>query len=215
MIENENTTAPASLSHAKSHELAIAIIKILDAKKAHNIRLLHVESKTIITDYFIICSGTSRTQIKALADEVDAKIEEAGAPALHKEGQNEGTWILLDFASVIVHIFNSETRRFYNLEKLWNDAEEINISQYLTPGGNAETPNTEEDTAEDADLENTEFEDYILKDEDEIDDDDLLEDRFDGDLDETLYTEDEFDDDDLDYGDDDDIDDIENEEAEL
>ena len=191
MTENENTNAQASLSHAKSHELAVAIIKILDAKKAHNIRLLHVESKTIITDYFIICSGTSRTQIKALADEVDAKIEEAGAPALHKEGLNEATWILLDFASVIVHIFNSDTRRFYNLEKLWNDAEEMDISQYITSDSGDKAINTENADADDDDVNDNDTET-------EFDDDDL------------------FDDDDFDFiGDDDEIEDDETDSSEL
>ncbi len=121
------------IGYLPSIEIAKKMIKILDAKKAHNIRLLRVEEKTVLSDYFLICTGNSKTQIKALADELDVKLGEEGIAAYHKEGLNDATWILLDFSSVIVHIFNSETRRFYNLEKLWNDAEEIDISLYLTP----------------------------------------------------------------------------------
>ncbi len=113
-------------------DLADVIINILDEKKANGIKLLYVENKTIIADYFIICSGTSNTQLKALANEVEFRLGESGVYPSHIEGLNEASWILLDYASVIVHIFNSTTRNFYNLEKLWKDSEEIDISSYLT-----------------------------------------------------------------------------------
>jgi len=108
-------------------ELANKIIEILDEKKANNIKLLHVEKQTIIADYFIICTGTSNTQIRALADEVSEKMRLTGVEPKNIEGFNEASWILLDFSSVIVHIFNRETRNFYNLEKLWIDSTEIEI----------------------------------------------------------------------------------------
>jgi iojap-like ribosome-associated protein len=110
------------------NELAEKIIKILDDKKANDIKLLHVEKQTIIADYFIICSGTSNTQIRALASELEVKLKEDGLMPKNIEGYREGTWVLLDYHSVIVHIFNRETRNFYNLEKLWNDAVEVDIS---------------------------------------------------------------------------------------
>lgn len=119
------------LSSATSKEKAEAIIRVLDSKKAHGIKLLHVENQTILADYFIICSGTSNTQIKALAGEVEEKLNLAGVAPKHIEGYNEATWILLDYSSVIVHIFNRETRVFYNLEKLWNDATEVDIKSIL------------------------------------------------------------------------------------
>ncbi|MDD4773459.1 MAG: ribosome silencing factor [Eubacteriales bacterium] len=116
------------LTPESSRALADTIIGVLDEKKAHEIKLLHVENKTIIADYFIICSGTSNTQIKSLANEVEFKLQESGINPSHIEGADEASWILLDYSSVIVHIFNRETRNFYNLEKLWKDSEEIDIS---------------------------------------------------------------------------------------
>ena len=74
-----------------------------------------------MADYFVICSGTSTTHIKALADEVDVKMGEMGYPCLHKEGYNSARWILLDYADVVVHLFHEEDRKFYNLERLWSD----------------------------------------------------------------------------------------------
>ena len=111
--------------------LAEKIIRILDSKRAKNIRLLHVEDQTVLTDYFVICSGNSNTQIKALAGEVEFQLGEAGLPPFHIDGYNEGTWVALDFGAVIVHIFSRETRDFYNLEKLWGDSEEVDIKDIL------------------------------------------------------------------------------------
>jgi iojap-like ribosome-associated protein len=113
--------------------LAEKIIKILDDKKANNLKLLYVEKQTIIADYFVICSGNSNTQIKALAGELEFKLKEEGLVPKNIEGYNEAAWVLLDYSSVIVHIFNREARSFYNLEKLWIDSVEMDISQILTP----------------------------------------------------------------------------------
>lgn len=112
-------------------ELAEEIIRLLDSKRAKGLRLLHVENKTILADYFVICNGTSNTQLRALSGEVEEKLLERGIEPLHVEGYNEATWILMDYASVLVHIFNTETRNFYNLEKLWSEAEEVDISTLL------------------------------------------------------------------------------------
>ena len=119
------------LSHAEPLELAKEIVNILYNKKAHNIKLLHVKDQTVITDYFVICTGNSNTQIKALADELDMKTSEKGLPPTAMEGFSEAAWIVMDYASVIVHIFNRESREFYNLEKLWNDSEVVDIEQYI------------------------------------------------------------------------------------
>lgn len=112
-------------------ELAETAIHILDERHARNIRLLYVEKKTIIADYFIICAGSSNTQIRALANELDFKLSGVGISPIHTDGLPEATWVVLDYGSVIVHIFNSEARSFYNLEKLWNDAEEVDISSLI------------------------------------------------------------------------------------
>lgn len=112
-------------------ELAEFIVKTLDAKKARDIKLLRIEDKTVLADYFVICGGNSNTQIRALAGEVEEKLEEMGIPPHHIEGYNEASWTVLDYSSVIVHIFNREAREFYKLEKLWSDAEDIDISSLL------------------------------------------------------------------------------------
>ena len=113
-------------------ELAEKIIKILDSRKAGGIKLLYTEEKTTLADYFIICSGNSNTQTKGLADEVEYRLSLDGITPMNTEGYESSTWVLMDYGSVVVHIFNGETRRFYNLEKLWNEAEEVDISALLT-----------------------------------------------------------------------------------
>ena len=119
------------LTHTEPLELAKAIINILYKKKAHNLKLIQVKDQKTITDYFVICTGNSNTQIKALADELDMKTSEKGLPPTSIEGFSEASWIVMDYASVIVHIFNRESREFYNLEKLWNDSEVVDIDQFI------------------------------------------------------------------------------------
>lgn len=114
------------------YELAEKIIKVLDARKGHDIKLLHVTEKTVLADYFIICGGNSNTQVKGLCDEVEYKIGLEGVSPTHVEGLDSAQWALMDYSSVIVHIFNTEARSFYNLEKLWAEAEEVDISHLLT-----------------------------------------------------------------------------------
>ncbi|MBE6718174.1 MAG: ribosome silencing factor [Ruminococcaceae bacterium] len=112
-------------------ELSDIIVKTLDEKKANNLKLLRIDDKTILADYFVICGGNSNTQIRALAGEVEKKLEEMGITPHHIEGYNEATWTVLDYGAVIVHIFSREAREFYKLEKLWSDAEDIDISGLL------------------------------------------------------------------------------------
>ena len=116
-----------SLANAEPKELAHAIFDVLDAKKAHNIKVLHVHDQTVITDYFVICSGNSGTQVKALGGEVEYKIGLRDMDPLHFEGRDNNGWIVVDYGSVIVHIFNRENRDFYKLDKLYGDAEEVHF----------------------------------------------------------------------------------------
>ncbi len=109
----------------KAKEIAIKIAKILDEKKARDIKILYVNKQTIIADYFVIAAGTSRTQVNALADEVEYKLGLEGIDPTKIEGRGQGTWVLLDYDSVLVHVFNPQSREYYNLEKLWADGEEI------------------------------------------------------------------------------------------
>ena len=109
----------------KAKEIALKIAKILDEKKARNIKVIYVNKQTIIADYFVIAAGTSRTQVNALADEVEYKLGLEGVDPTKVEGRGQGTWVLLDYDSVLVHVFNPQSREYYNLEKLWADGEEV------------------------------------------------------------------------------------------
>ncbi len=106
-------------------------VKALDSKKAQNIKVIKISDLTVLANYFVIASGTSTTQVKSLADEVDFKLSEAGAEPKGVEGKQSATWIALDYYDVIFHIFCNDTREFYDLERLWQDGEEIDISQLL------------------------------------------------------------------------------------
>ena len=114
-------------------EIAEQIVKTLDGKMAHDLKLLRTTDVTVLADYFVICTGTSTTQIKTLADEVEAVLEAHGENKLHREGYRSGGWVLIDFGCVVVHLFMEEARQFYNLERLWADAEEIDLSALLGP----------------------------------------------------------------------------------
>ncbi|OPZ84840.1 MAG: Ribosomal silencing factor RsfS [Firmicutes bacterium ADurb.Bin419] len=105
----------------ESNIIAQKISEILTDKKAKDVKSIDIREVTIIADYFVICNGTSTTHIKALADEVEEKMKEMNVELLRKEGYNSARWILLDFNSVVVHVFHEEDREFYNLERLWSD----------------------------------------------------------------------------------------------
>lgn len=109
----------------KAKKIALLAAKALDEKKAKDIKILYVNKQTIIADYFVIAAGTSRTQVNALADEVEYKLGLEDIQPTKIEGRGQGTWVLLDYDSVLVHVFNPQSREFYNLEKLWADGEEI------------------------------------------------------------------------------------------
>ena len=112
-------------------EIAEQIVRTLDGKMAHDLKLLRTTDVTVLADYFVICTATSTTQIKTLADEVEAVMEAKGETKLHREGYRSGGWVLIDFGCVVVHIFMEEARQFYNLERHWADAEEIDISSII------------------------------------------------------------------------------------
>lgn len=120
-INNGEVLLP-TLVGATPLELAKAIGEVLDNKKGHEIKVIHVEEKTSIADYFVLCTGNSSTQVKALAGEVDFKIEQRGVSPDNVEGRGNNSWIVVDYGNVVVHIFSREAREFYNLDKLYGDA---------------------------------------------------------------------------------------------
>jgi len=119
-MENMTEALPP-LDNGNARELAEAIADVLDSKKGHDIKVLHVEDKTVIAEYFVICSGNTGTQVKALAGEVEYKIGLRGVDPYGVEGRDNGTWLVLDYSNVIVHIFSREARDFYKLDKLYTD----------------------------------------------------------------------------------------------
>ncbi len=128
LLEKMNEKALPSLQDAEPLELAHAIFDVLDAKKASGIQVLRVEDQTVIADYFVICTGNSSTQVQSLGGELEYKLGLRGVTPLHYEGRDSNGWIVVDYASVIVHIFSRELRGFYQLEKLYGDAEEIHFT---------------------------------------------------------------------------------------
>ena len=107
----------------ESKELVDIVVSLIQSKKGYDINILDLRHLSAMSDYFIICSAGANTQVKAIADEIDKKLRKAGTKCYNKEGYNSLNWVLLDYFDVVVHIFKDESRKFYNLEKLWGDAE--------------------------------------------------------------------------------------------
>ena len=118
------------ITKEQEYELAKAMMKSLEDKKGMDIKILEVGKKTVLTDYFVIATGTSSTHVKALADDVEFELQEIGIHDGHIEGRATG-WVLLDYSSVLVHVFDRESREYYNLERLWLDANVVDISHLL------------------------------------------------------------------------------------
>jgi len=108
-------------------EMFDEIVTALEDKKARELRVIDTQELTTVATYFIICSGTSTTHIKTLADEVEFRLREKGVTPLRLEGYNSARWILIDYGDIVVHIFHEEDREFYNLERLWRDGRSISV----------------------------------------------------------------------------------------
>jgi len=115
----------------ESKELALTLAKLLDDKKGKDIKVLETGHLTTLADYFVICTATSSTQVKALSDYCEKELKDMGEVPHHTEGHRGGTWLLMDYSSVVVHIFMEETRDFYDLERLWSDANPIDLTEIL------------------------------------------------------------------------------------
>ena len=126
-MEETMNQAPPSLENATPEELAHAVFDVLDEKKAENIQVLYVKEQTVITDYFVICTGRSSTHVKSLGGEVEYKMGLRNVQPVHFEGRDNNNWVVVDYGSVILHIFSGESRDFYKLEKLYGDAKELHF----------------------------------------------------------------------------------------
>lgn len=108
-------------------EVAARAVAALEDKKGLDIEVLKVDEVTTLTEYFVICTGTSNTHVNALCNSVEAAMDELGEPLVSREGHRSGTWVLLDYGCVVVHVFTEDSRNFYDLERLWNDASRVSI----------------------------------------------------------------------------------------
>ncbi len=112
-------------------EVAYEVTKALDEKKGMNIMLLRITEVSTLADYFLICTGTSNTHVKTLCDYAEHTLEQLGEPLLGREGHRGNTWELLDYGSIVVHVFTEEAREFYNLERIWADAENVDLKDII------------------------------------------------------------------------------------
>ncbi len=109
-------------------EQAKIAAKALLSKKGLNVKIIGVDDVTTLADYFVIGTGTNSTQVKALAEEVEYQLDNAGISVSHIEGHRNNSWVLLDYVDIIVHVFSEEAREYYDLERLWQDGTEIDIT---------------------------------------------------------------------------------------
>ena len=112
-------------------EIAYAVTKALDEKKGTDIKLLKIDKVSSLADYFIICTGNVNTHVKTLCDYAEYTLEQLGEPMLGREGHRGNSWELLDYGSIVVHVFTPEAREYYALERLWADAEEIDLKDII------------------------------------------------------------------------------------
>lgn len=108
-------------------EVALLAAEVLQAKKGYRVVVLDMRQVTLIADYFVIASGQTPIQVDALAEHVEAAMQAAGVPLLQRNGRQRAHWVLLDYGSVVVHLFTEEERQYYNLERFWGDAEVVPV----------------------------------------------------------------------------------------
>ncbi len=108
-----------------SYELARQTARLLDSKKAENISVIKIDAISSLADYFVIATGRGSTHVRSLSDELEEKLKERGATPARIEGYRSDSWILLDYANVVVHIFTQEARDFYDLDRLWTDGTKV------------------------------------------------------------------------------------------
>ena len=116
------------MSIGTSKEMVKIAHAALEDKKAEDIKIIDIAGVSVLADYFIICNGSNESQVRALVDNVEAELEKAGYPLKQIEGHGLGSWVLMDFGDIIVHVFDRENRLFYDLERIWRDGKNIDIA---------------------------------------------------------------------------------------
>ena len=119
------------MENAKSKEMVKLAVQALEDKKGEDIKVIDITGVSVLADYFIIASGTNKNQVQALVDNVDETLGRAGFEAKQIEGTRNSSWVLMDYGDMIVHVFDEENRLFYDLERIWRDGKELDISQFL------------------------------------------------------------------------------------
>lgn len=113
----------------QSKEMARIAYNALSDKKGEDIKIIDITGISVLADYFIIANGNSDSQVNALVDNVEEEFHKAGYPLKQREGQASGSWVLLDFGDIIVHVFDRENRLFYDLERIWKDGKDISVEE--------------------------------------------------------------------------------------
>ncbi len=111
-----------------SYETAVTAAKAIDSKKGEDIQVIEISDISVLADYMVIATGSSSTHVKALADEVEYQLDNAGVSVSHIEGYRSNSWILLDYVDVIVNVFDDEARHFYDLDRLWQDGAKVDLT---------------------------------------------------------------------------------------
>lgn len=120
-MENINLSEMEAEYKRQARQKVTALLEVIESKKGEDIIAFNVEDKTIIAEWFVVCSGTSSLHVKSICDAIDEKHRELGLEIKRVEGYNEARWIVLDFSYILVHIFHPEEREYYNIERLWID----------------------------------------------------------------------------------------------
>ena len=129
----KNNSSERNDNMLSAREVALEVTKALDEKKGIDIKVLRIEKISSLADYFVICTGTVNTHVKTLCDYAEYTMEQLGESMLGREGHRGNSWELLDYGSVVVHVFTDEARKFYDLERLWADAEVVDLTDVVLP----------------------------------------------------------------------------------
>ena len=113
----------------QSKEMARIAYNALSDKKGEDVKIIDITGISVLADYFIIANGNSDSQVNALVDNVEEELHKAGYPLRQREGQASGSWVLLDFGDIIIHVFDKENRLFYDLERIWKDGKDITLEE--------------------------------------------------------------------------------------